>query len=81
MTPHDRCTGDEEDARLLAKLEALHASERDAAYQLSHPRQSMLYPTYKRMEAAVTALQAECHEARHAFRAHRKKMRDEVKAA
>ena len=81
MTPHGRCARDEEDARLLALFEALLAREREAAYELSHPRQSMLYPTYKQMEANVTALQVECHEARLAFRAHRRKMRDELKAA
>jgi hypothetical protein len=80
MTPLDKCTRDDEDARLLAVFEVLHASELRAAYELSHPRQSMLYPTYKQLEATVTALQVKCNEARLAFRAHRKMMREDIAA-
>jgi hypothetical protein len=70
---------DDEERRLLAMSEACRAKELAAADQLSNPRHSMLYPAYRRLVDALETIRVKCNEIRLAIRAHRKKMRDQVK--
>ena len=70
---------DDETRRLLAAFEAGRANELAAAYQLSKPRHSMLYPAYTRLVDAFGAVRLKCNDIRLAIRAHRKELRDKGK--
>jgi hypothetical protein len=76
VTPEAKAAQSEEDRRLLAMFEGFRAQELAAAHELAHPRHSILYPAYKRLEAALTALRLKCDKVRLAIRAHRNKMRN-----
>src|ERR1019366_6611630 len=65
--------------RLVAAFEAGRANELAAAYQLSKPRHSMLYPAYTRLVDAFGAVRLKCNDIRLAIRAHRKELRDKGK--
>jgi hypothetical protein len=75
MTPEKKAALGEEDRRLLAIFEDLRAKELAAQDLLVNPRESMLYPKYKLLQAAVTVLRLKCDQVRLAIRAHRKKIR------
>ena len=68
---------DDEERRLISDAEACRAKELDAADQLSHQRQSTLYPAYKRLVDALGVIRLMCSEKTRAVWAYRKKMRDE----
>jgi hypothetical protein len=70
---------DEERRRLLAIVEACRAKEAAAAAEISRPRHSMLYSSYMKLTARLGDLRLECHEKLFAYRAYRKKIREEAK--
>lgn len=75
MLKDERFQADDHEGRLLlAVLEDSHARRDTVAEQLRHPRQSLLYPAYQRLENILEALRVECDDARAALWAHRQKI-------
>lgn len=70
---------DAEGRRLLAIFEASQAEEVAAARAISAPVQSVLYPERIKMLEALEDLRVRSSAARLAFRAYRKKERDNPK--
>jgi hypothetical protein len=67
---------DPEVQRLLADLEECRAKELAAADQLSNPRKSNLYSTYRELIEALKSLRIKCEQKLIAYKSYRQKMRD-----
>src|ERR1700676_5189724 len=67
---------DQEERRLLADLEGCRAKELATANQLSNPRKSNLYSTYRELIDALKDLRLKCEQKLITYRAYRQKIRD-----